>query len=203
MSAEPAPRFRIGEIPPLAQGFTERPDTAHGLADLLVPGSAVALVPNSAPAGGSPDWLGACGKTQLAAMVAESLWHSRAVDVLAWITATSRASVLSGFAQASAAATGIEPAGPAESVMTRFVSWLRETSRPWLVVLDDLPEIAHLDGLWPGRPAGPAADPQQAARHCRGLARDARHPGRAFQRPRGSQRPDRTTRREPGPAGGR
>jgi tetratricopeptide (TPR) repeat protein len=87
-------------------------------------------------------------------MIAESLWHSRAVDVLAWITASSRASVLSGFVQASAAATGIEPAGPAESVMTRFVSWLGETSRPWLIVLDDLPEIAHLDGLWPAGPAG-------------------------------------------------
>ena len=122
MPAEPAPRSRIGEVPPLAKGFTDRPDTAHGIADILVPGSAVALVPSSASAAGSPDWLGACGKTQLAAMVAESLWHSRAVDVLAWITATSRASVLSGFAQASAAATGIEPAGPAESVTARFPS---------------------------------------------------------------------------------
>jgi tetratricopeptide (TPR) repeat protein len=154
MPAESAPRFRIGEVPPLAEGLADRPDTAPGIADILVPGSAVALVPGSASAGGSPDWLGACGKTQLAAMVAESLWRSRAVDVLTWITATSRASVLSGFVQASAAATGIAPAGPAESVMTRFVSWLGETSRPWLVVLDDLPEIAYLDGLWPAGPAG-------------------------------------------------
>ena len=154
MPAEQAARFRIGEIPPPAKGFTDRPDTAHGIADILVPGSAVALVPSSASAGGSPDWLGACGKTQIAAMVAESWWRSRAIDALIWITATSRASVLSAFVQASAAATGIEPAGPAESVSTRFISWLGETSRPWLVVLDDLPEAAYLDGLWPAGPAG-------------------------------------------------
>lgn len=135
-------------------GFTDRPDTAHGVADILVPGSAVALVPSSASAGGSSDWLGACGKTQIAAMIAESLWRSRAIDALIWIAATSRASVLSAFAQASVAATGIEPAGTTESVMTRFVSWLGETSQPWLVVLDDLAETTYLDGLWPAGLAG-------------------------------------------------
>ena len=144
----------MGEVPPLAEGFTDRPDTARGIADILVPGSAVALVPSSASADGPPDWLGACGKTQIAAMIAESLWRSRAIDALIWITATSRASVLSAFVQASVAATGIEPAGTAESVVTRFVSWLGETSQPWLVVLDDLPETSYLDGLWPAGPAG-------------------------------------------------
>ena len=163
MSAEPAPRFRIGEVSPLAKGFTGRPDTAHGIADILVPGSAVALVPDSAPADGPSDWLGVCGKTQIAAMIAESLWRSRAVDALIWISATSQASVLSALVQASVAATGIEPAGTAESVVTRFVSWLGETSQPWLVVLDDLQEATYLDGAWPaGRLAGcwsPAGSP--------------------------------------------
>ena len=154
MSAEPTPRFRLGEVPPLAKGFTDRPDTALGIADILVPGSAVVLVPSSASAGRSSDWLGASGKTQIAAMIAESLWRSRAIDALIWIAATSRASVLSAFVQASVAATGIEAAGTAESVTTRFVSWLGETSQPWLVVLDDLPETTYLDGLWPAGMAG-------------------------------------------------
>jgi hypothetical protein len=114
----------------------------------------VALVPDSAPADGSPDWLGVCGKTQIAAMIAESLWRSRAVDALIWIAATSQASVLSALVQASVAATGREPAGTAESVVTRFVSWLGETSQPWLVVLDDLQEATYLDGAWPAGPAG-------------------------------------------------
>jgi tetratricopeptide (TPR) repeat protein len=147
-------RFRVGEVPPLAEGFTDRPDTARGIADTLVPGSAVALVPGSAFAEGPQNWLGACGKTQIAAIIAESLWRSAAIDGLIWINATSRASVLSTFVQASVAATGIEPTGTAESIATRFVSWLGQTSQQWLVVLDDLPEPEDLDGLWPEGPAG-------------------------------------------------
>jgi tetratricopeptide (TPR) repeat protein len=154
MSAKPAPRFRVGRVPPLAKGFTDRPDTVRGIGDTLVPGSAVALVPDSASAQGRSDWLGACGKTQIAVMTAESLWRSGAIDMLIWITATSRASVLSTFVEASVAATGIKPTGTAESVVARFISRLGETSQPWLVVLDDLPETALLDGLWPEGPTG-------------------------------------------------
>jgi tetratricopeptide (TPR) repeat protein len=135
-------------------GYTGRPDTARGIADALVPGTAVALVPKSAPAEGRSDWLAACGKTQIAAMIAESLWRSHAIDALIWVAATSRASVLSAFVRASAAATGIEPIGTAESVVARFVSRLGKSSQPWLVVLDDLPESTHLDGLWPAGPTG-------------------------------------------------
>jgi tetratricopeptide (TPR) repeat protein len=149
MLAEPTPRFRIGNVPPLAKGFTDRPDTAHRIVDTLVPGSGVALVPSPASGGDPSDWLGACGKSQLAVMIAESLWRSGAIDTLIWITATSRASVLSAFVEASVAVTGIKPAGTAESVAVRFINRLAETSQPWLVVLDDLPEAAFLDGLWP------------------------------------------------------
>jgi tetratricopeptide (TPR) repeat protein len=152
-SAEPAQRFRIGEVPPLAEGFTDRPDTAADLADVLVPGSAVALVSNPAPES-LPNWPGATGKTQIAAMIAESLWQSRFIDGLIWISVTNRAAVLSGFVQASVAATGLEPTGTAGSVAVRFISWLGETRQPWLVVLDDLPEAVDLSGLWPDGPAG-------------------------------------------------
>src|SRR5579863_9729780 len=154
MSAEPTPRFRIGMVPPLVKGFTDRPDTARGIADALVPGAAVALVPDSASAGPPSDGLGAAGKTQIAVMIAESFWRSGAIDMLIWITATSRSSVLSGFAEASVAATGIEPDGPAESVVARFISRLAETGQPWLVVFDDVLEDAVLDGLCPAGPAG-------------------------------------------------
>ena len=153
MPTEPAPRFRMGEVPPLAEGVTDRPDTAGGIADTLVPGSAVALVPTSA-SGRTPSWLSVSGKTQIAVMIAESFWRSRAIDALIWISATDRASVLSGFVEAWVAATGIEPTSTAESVAARFIGWLRETSQPWLVVLDDLQETADLDGLWPEGPAG-------------------------------------------------
>jgi hypothetical protein len=94
-----------------------------------------------------------CGKTQLAVFAAGSLWRSREAGLLAWVDATSRASVLSGYLQAAAAA-GIDPAGTAEDVAARFTSWLAQTRLPWLVVLDDLRDAADLSGLWPRGPAG-------------------------------------------------
>ncbi|MGD0243517.1 MAG: tetratricopeptide repeat protein [Streptosporangiaceae bacterium] len=141
-----------GPVPPLAEGFTVRPDTVPDLDTTLVPGTAVALIPAQAPAS-AQDWRGSSGKTQLARYFAESLWRSPGVDVLTWVVATSRASVLSGFGQA-AAAMGADDGGDAETVAARFVDWLDKTSRPWLVVLDDLRDAADLDGLWPSGPAG-------------------------------------------------
>ena len=99
------------------------------------------------------DWRGTTGKTQLARYFAESLWRSPGVDVLTWVVASSRASVLSGFVQA-AAAMGISDAGDAESMAARFIDWLSKTNRPWLVVLDDLRDAADLRGLWPAGPTG-------------------------------------------------
>jgi tetratricopeptide (TPR) repeat protein len=141
-------------MPPFAEGFSDRPDTARGILDALIPGSTIALVPGSEFAEGRQNWLGASGKTQIAAMLAETLWRSGAVDIVVWISATSRSAVLSGYAEAWMATTGIEPTGTAESVAARFISWLAETSHPWLVVLDDLPNADELDGLWPEGPAG-------------------------------------------------
>ena len=151
---EQSVRFRVGDMPPLAEGFSDRPDTARGILDALVPGSTIALVPGSEFAEGRQNWLGASGKTQIAVMLAETLWRSGAVDVVVWISATSRSAVLSGYVEAWTAVTGIEPTGTAESVAARFVSWLAETDQPWLVVLDDLPNVDELDGIWPEGPAG-------------------------------------------------
>jgi tetratricopeptide (TPR) repeat protein len=154
MPAEPTRRFRIGDVPPLADGFTDRPDTVTGLAEVLVPGAAVALIPDPAVAQTLPNWPAASGKTQIAVMAAESLWRSGGIDGLIWISATSRAAVISGLVQASVAVTSLEPTGTASSVAVRFVSWLGETRLPWLVVLDDVPESVDLTGLWPAGPAG-------------------------------------------------
>jgi tetratricopeptide (TPR) repeat protein len=82
------------------------------------------------------------------------MWQARNVDLLVWVAAMSRASVLSGYVEAATAAMGADLPGDAESVAARFVSWLRETSRSWLVVLDDLSEAQALEGLWPEGPAG-------------------------------------------------
>jgi len=144
---------RSGRVPPVADGFIARTETVPGLAGALVPGAAVALVTARQAPGSPPDWPGACGKTQLAADVSGSLWRSRTVGLVAWVTATSRASVLCGYAQA-AAQLGLDHGRDAEAVASRFGAWLAGTSRPWLVVLDDLRDGADLDGLWPAGPAG-------------------------------------------------
>jgi tetratricopeptide (TPR) repeat protein len=150
-------------VPALADGFSARLETSPGLAAALPAGAAVALVPDRAAgpathpgplAAPDADWLRSSGKTQLAAAFAESLWQSGGVDLLVWIEATSRASVLSGYAAATAAVTGRDQASSGESVAAQFLSWLGETSRSWLVVFDDLSDPANLDGLWPAGPAG-------------------------------------------------
>ena len=156
--------IRSEGVPALADGFSARPETSPGLAAALPAGAAVALVPDRAaapavppgplPAPDAQDWLRSSGKTQLAASFAEALWHSGGVDLLVWIEATSRASVLSGYAAATAAVTGRDQASSCESVAAQFLSWLGETSRSWLVVLDDLSAPADLDGLWPAGPSG-------------------------------------------------
>ena len=153
-----------GAVPPLAEGFTVRPDTVPDLQTALVPGVTVVLVPDQAAAS-AQDWRASSGKTQLARFFAESLWRSPGVDVLTWVVASSRASVLSGFG-AAAAAIGAGDAGDAESMAARFTDWLSKTARPWLVVLDDLRDAADLRGLWP---SGPASSPAHDHRATSGV----------------------------------
>jgi tetratricopeptide (TPR) repeat protein len=141
-------------MPPPAEGFTLRPDTAGDLLEALVPGAAIVLGPGPETGEGEHNLPSASGKTQMAIRLAELLWRLDAVDVVIWISATSRSAILAGYAEAWTAATGIEPAGAAESAAARLVRWLAETPRPWLVVLDDLLDADELDGLWPEGPSG-------------------------------------------------
>ena len=151
---------RSGTVPAIADGYIDRLETAPDLAAALRPGTMVALVSHRAADPGrtasstARDWLRSSGKTQLAVALAESLWHSRELDLLVWIDASSRASVLSGYAAATALVTGRDQATSCESTAAQFLSWLAETSHSWLVVLDDLTDEADLDGLCPAGPAG-------------------------------------------------
>ena len=160
--------------PPLASGFISRLETGQALEEALAPGSVTALVSDRTGTG-NRSWRDTCGKTQLAVAAARSLWRSGAVEPVIWVTATSRASVLSGYAEAARTAgaadgmgTGLE--GGTESVALRLIAWLRDTDRPWLVVLDDLTAGAVPDErLWPTGPAGrvliTSADPAALTGH--------------------------------------
>jgi tetratricopeptide (TPR) repeat protein len=148
---------RVGAAPARANEFSPRPESAPALGTALVPGATVALVsgrPGGPGGTAQPDWLRLSGKTQLAIAVAESLWQSRSVDLLVWAVAKSRTSVLAAYSEAAAATSATSPVGSAESVAVRFVGWLNETGRPWLLILDDLSSTADLRGLWPSGPAG-------------------------------------------------
>jgi tetratricopeptide (TPR) repeat protein len=169
-SAAPSWPVRSGTVPAIADGYIDRVETAPDLAAALRPGSAIALAshraadhgsgsgggPGSAggPGGAARDWLRSSGKTQIAVAAAEALWHARELDLLVWIDASSRASVLSGYAAATELVTGRGQAISSESVAAQFLSWLAETSHSWLIVLDDLTDEADLDGLCPAGPAG-------------------------------------------------
>ncbi|WP_309117293.1 NB-ARC domain-containing protein [Saccharothrix sp.] len=86
---------------------------------------------------------GGVGKSQLAA----AAFRRARGEVLVWVSAASRQSVLSGYARAWRA---LGNAGNSdEEAADRFLEWLRSSSSPWLVVLDDLDDPAELSGLWP------------------------------------------------------
>ncbi|HUN32490.1 MAG TPA: tetratricopeptide repeat protein [Trebonia sp.] len=153
-------------VPPLAVGFVPRPETGQAAEAALVPGTTVVLVPDRGAgarlwtaattervAAGAREWPDSCGKTQLAIWQATALRDSGAVEIVVWVSATSRASVLSGYAEA-AMALGLQASGDAEAVAASLIGWLRDTSRPWLFVLDDVREASALDRLWPTGPAG-------------------------------------------------
>ncbi|GAA3448440.1 hypothetical protein GCM10018962_02730 [Dactylosporangium matsuzakiense] len=92
--------------------------------------------------------LGGVGKTQLAANLAHRWWQQQRVDLLVWVTATSRTAVLTRYAHTAADVTGVEDPDPVDGAL-RFLAWLTRTNHRWLIVLDDLTDPADLQGLWP------------------------------------------------------
>jgi hypothetical protein len=130
---------RVGAVPPLATGRQSRP-ADQNLAAAVVGGTAVVCQVVSG--------LGGVGKTQLAANLAEQLWAGRQLDLLVWVTANSRTSIVSTYALAAGEVTGVDDPDR-EQAASRLLSWLATTDRRWLVVLDDLTNPADLTGLWP------------------------------------------------------
>jgi tetratricopeptide (TPR) repeat protein len=82
------------------------------------------------------------------------VWTSRTADLIAWVTATGREAIVSGFAQAADTVGAALPDDDAETAAARFVRWLARTERPWVLILDHLTAAADLEDLWPAGPAG-------------------------------------------------
>jgi len=123
----------IGTPPPLADGYIHRSALEEQVLGALTPGTTVALV---------PAYLDPCGTTQLAVAAADAA----DAELRIWVSAGTRASVLSVYAEAAAVA-GCPP--------DRLPAWLRDTGRSWLVVIDAITARAGLPAdLIPSGAAG-------------------------------------------------
>jgi tetratricopeptide (TPR) repeat protein len=147
------PILLSGTVPPLADIYYSRTETGPDLANSLLPGETVVLVHGEA-SGSAPAAQGGTGKTQLAVGFTHAMWNTRLVEVLVWVTATNPESIITGFAQAANMVDASHPGEGAEMAAARFVSWLAHTKRPWALVIDDLADPAHLEGLWPAGASG-------------------------------------------------
>ncbi|MGY1691981.1 FxSxx-COOH system tetratricopeptide repeat protein [Geodermatophilus sp. SYSU D01105] len=134
---------RVGVVPPVAAGYLPRTDFAVDLERVFGVASGTAVLT------GVVSGMGGVGKTQLAAAYAHRLWDAHQLDLLMWLTATSRDAIVTGYAQAGADVASPPAGEDTEQVAARFLAWLAETDKRWLVVLDGLTDPADLKGLWP------------------------------------------------------
>ncbi len=148
-----SPILLSGTVPPLADTYYSRTETGPDLANTLHPGETVVLVPGE-DSGSAPAAQGGTGKTQLAVEFTHAIWNARVVEVLIWVSASNHESVITGFAQAANMVDASQPGEGAEMAAARFISWLAHTRRPWALVIDDLADTAHLQGLWPAGASG-------------------------------------------------
>jgi tetratricopeptide (TPR) repeat protein len=143
-----------GTVPPLDGGFVARPETGMSLASGLSPGLTTVLTDGPEIAAGHERGVGGTGKTQLAVALARTLWETRAVDVLVWVNASSRESIITAYARTVSKVSATVPGENADTAAERFLTWLAKTRRPWAVVLDDLTDPDDLNELWPHGSAG-------------------------------------------------
>jgi tetratricopeptide (TPR) repeat protein len=142
-----------GSVPPLADSYYSRTETSPDLGSTLHPGETVVLVHGDETAA-APAAQGGTGKTQLAVEFTHGMWNARLVEILVWVTGTSRESIITGFAQAANTVDASSPGEGAQMAAARFISWLAHTKRPWALIVDDLTDLASLEDLWPAGQSG-------------------------------------------------
>ena len=138
--------LQVGAVPLLADCFQQREAQSDRLDEVVGTGGTAVLTQVLSGLGG-------IGKTQLAAAYARRIWQDHDVELLVWVTARSREAIQATYAQAGTEIGRSSPAG-VEQASEWFLGWLQTTTRPWLVVLDDLQDPADLQGLWPGGSTG-------------------------------------------------
>ena len=91
---------------------------------------------------------GGVGKTQLAAYLARRSWQQGNLDLLLWVTATTREAIVSAYARTAVNLIKADPTDP-ESAASSLLARLESSDRRWLIVLDDLSDPRDMHGLWP------------------------------------------------------
>ncbi|WP_330286787.1 tetratricopeptide repeat protein [Streptomyces sp. NBC_00576] len=145
---------QIGVIPPSADSFQHRAETEKLQA--ATDGGGIAVLHQVPAGGGVPGQvltgMGGVGKTQLAVDYARAAWVDGTLDVLVWITASTRLAVVTGYAQAGIELCRADPGNP-EQAARSFLAWLTPKAAAqlcrWLIVLDDVADPDDLRGLWP------------------------------------------------------
>lgn len=136
---EPVWPIRIGTIPVLADRFMAR--RASAVVEQAIESGVTAVLTQIVSG------MGGVGKTQIAAAYAARVWAEHRVDLVLWANATSRGNIVTSYSRA-AGWIGLEVPDP-ELGATEFLGWLADTTRSWLVVLDDLQHPGDLTNLWP------------------------------------------------------
>ncbi|MDQ1293355.1 MAG: hypothetical protein QG608_1236 [Actinomycetota bacterium] len=161
----------LGQTPAPAAAHQDRPSLRESVSSLLRPGRTVVL--------GQPRDCGpGTGKTQTAIAVFERLRPR--MDLALWVTSATRTAALAAYMEARACLvsqiprTDPPPDGDGEAIAEEFLQWLAGTHRPWLIVLDDITDPAHLAGLWPRGASG------RVIATTRRKDDDLAGPGRAF-----------------------
>jgi tetratricopeptide (TPR) repeat protein len=142
-----------GIVPPLADSFYARTESGPDLASTIRAGETVVLT-HGDETEIAPAAQGGTGKTQLAVEFTHAMWNSKAVEILIWVTASTREAVITAFAQAANMVDAASQAETAQVAAARFIAWLGQTRRPWAMVIDDLQDTADLTDLWPSGQAG-------------------------------------------------
>lgn len=152
--------IRIGALPLLAADRQDR-SVDEELASVLDGGGTAVVCQLSG--------MGGVGKTQVATAYAHQQWKQGELDLLVWVSATTRDNIVAAFAEAAITVCGATR-GDSEQNASTFISWLARSDGPrWLVVLDDVASPADLADLWP--PSSPAGRTIVTTR-CRDAALD-------------------------------
>jgi DNA-binding SARP family transcriptional activator len=138
----------VGEAPLVATAFQERPDVQARLDTAMRRAGSTTVITQVLSGDGG------IGKTQMAAAIFDRGQSSQSFQLFVWVTATSTEAAITAYAHALARVDPDASTADPRAAASRFLTWLRETSHPWLVVLDDVADPDDLTGWWPAGPHG-------------------------------------------------